>query len=162
MRSVILLVALGALVACAWAENAEGKPKVDGSVSPSMQPHRKYHKENAKKKALADIIKIKMSAASEDVKRKELKHVFANLKRYDEKTNAQVSPNMEAINKEEISQTVKQFGKQVKNFNMNHKRKAGASLRRMSEEAAKGAAAQPRLRRAAPAKQGRTSFARAV
>ncbi|XP_022084281.1 uncharacterized protein LOC110975800 [Acanthaster planci] len=167
MRSLILLVVFGTLLACSWAEKA----KVEGAAA-NQQQHQKFRKEAVKKKVLADIVKVKISRAPENVKRKELKHIFDNLKRYEEKTSDTLStsqagkPLPQVPSKEEIVQAVERLEKRAQSFNKQQKGKmlpkAGTSLRRMSEETTKASTGQQRQRRAIPAKQVRTSFARAA
>jgi transcriptional regulator of acetoin/glycerol metabolism len=156
MRWLSLLV-FGALLACSWAEKAE----VGESTGTKQQRH-KFRQEELKKKVVADIMKVKMSHAPEGVQRQELKNIFNNLKRYEEKTP------QATVSKEEIVQAVKKVEKNAKGFTKQQRkgkkaRKPGASLRRLSEETARASApGQTRQRRAALAKKIHTSFARAT
>jgi len=190
MRSLLFLIASVAVLALSWAAETEGPvpetPKVDGAT-PTQSGHH-YRMERLKKKVIVQIAKIKASRASEEVKRQEIKHLFDQVRHHEKslqaphtkvahgraQSHAKAAAQKETAEtpkerREEIAQTMQNLGKQVGNFKeQSHRRlrkrrsQGGPTLRRLSEETAQEGQGPRRQRRALPAKQTRTSFARAV
>jgi len=187
MRSLLLLITLGAIVAFSFAQET---PKDDGAVQSKAQ--HKYRMQRMKKMVLTQLTRIQNSDQPEETKHEEMKGVYDRFKKalhHNSKASSpaatkthqatkhkqataeameghQEKPNSQ---REELAQAVETFGKEVGDFNQAHgkgmkRTHKGASLRRLAEESAgdQGQSGQRKRRSSAPVKPLRTSFARVI